>query len=150
MPDTSSLHKRLNGLLSENRTVPDSIDKTIILRDTKDTIHKTKKKTIDKLIFEEVNVYQENSKECIKIMHVMMLNYRAIAKGIYSNGFLIKDEVIFLSGILSSMAAFCFASEMNDDHEAIVKAVEEILDQSITNENIDVFHKIYIKLNVPH
>ena len=74
MPDTSSLHKRLNGLLSENRTVPDSIDKTIILRDTKDTIHKTKKKTIDKLIFEEVNVYQENSKECIKIMHVMMLN----------------------------------------------------------------------------
>ena len=150
MPDTSSLHKRLNGLLSENRTVPDSIDKTIILRDTKDTIHKTKKKTIDKLIFEEVNVYQENSKECIKIMHVMMLNYRAIAKGIYSNGFLIRDEVIFLSGILSSMAAFCFASEMNDDHEAIVKAVEEILDQSITNENIDVFHKIYIKLNVPH
>ena len=124
MPDTSSLHKRLNGLLSENRTVPDSIDKTIILRDTKDTIHKTKKKTIDKLIFEEVNVYQENSKECIKIMHVMMLNYRAIAKGIYSNGFLIRDEVIFLSGILSSMAAFCFASEMNDDHEAIVKAVE--------------------------
>lgn len=150
MPDTSSLHKRLNGLLSENRTVTDSIDKTIILRDTKDTIHKTKKKTIDKLIFEEVNVYQENSKECIKIMHVMMLNYRAIAKGIYSNGFLIRDEVIFLSGILSSMAAFCFASEMNDDHEAIVKAVEEILDQSITNENIDVFHKIYIKLNVPH
>ena len=124
MPDTSILHKRLNGLLSENR--------------------------IDKLFFEEVNVYQKNSRECVKTMHVLMLNYRAIAKGIYSNGFLIRDEVIFLSGILSSMAAFCFASELNDDHKAIVEAIEEILDKSITNENIDVFHKIYLKLNVPH
>ena len=154
MPDTSVPHKRIskrsNGLLSEGRTAQSSVDKTVILRDKRDGLDKKRKKSISKLIFEEVNVYQVNSKECVKTMHILMLNYRAIAKGIYSNGFLIRDEVIFLSGILSSMAAFCFASGMNEDCEAIEEAVKKVLDQPITDENIDVFHKIYIKLNVPH
>ena len=39
---------------------------------------------------------------------------------------------------------------MNDDHEAIVEAVEEALGQLITIQDTDVFHKIYVKLNVPH
>ena len=154
MPDTSVPHKRiskrLNGLLSEGRTAQASVEKTVILRDKRGGLDKKRKNSISKLIFEEVNVYQANSRECVKTMHILMLNYRAIAKGIYSNGFLIRDEVIFLSGILSSTAAFCFASGMNDDHEAIVEAVEEALGQLITIQDTDVFHKIYVKLNVPH